>query len=634
MERQSVTGRVQTLLARALGLQQLLLVKQAAPVAETKPDRRSSLLLQDTGPEPQEPIWNYKKLLAFAETNWVLGMVFDAIIREALSPGWKKIPRFTKKCTNTGCGKEFQSAVTICDACQTAVRDPNADEGVRLDKLLKDPNPENELDAMLKSVLWQSLAVDDWYLSISYAETNVSLDANKQPASVKIAKQFWVEDSADIKIVADKRGRLGNGEYFCPRCYNKDDEGDVSYGPEQLNICPKCGGSLLQTAYIQMINGEIVARFAKDEIVHGNSGKNLPRLYGIPKLIRLLRIILTMGFIDRYNLAAYSSGNLKNIIAFPDMNQQQIDELQASIEAQLKAFKTDPETGERIRPNRSLWLGIKQTPSLLNTLPPSKDMQSLEWYKFYREAVAAVYSVTPVFVSIIESGKSGNNPRMQIDVQNRATIEWQQSVEQPFNNQILPAFAINDWLFKFNDVEPEDEEMDARIRLTNAQAANTYAAAGFTVKMDENGELEVSGEASRAVVGEAAAPGQTAGPADRPSIATPGGTLSQDSTISLSSDSLKKAREPAKRERLLGTGLAKLVREYHTGHISKDQASAKGQELIQRNFERLLEANKAELKRKLNMDIASLPSEVLLQLRKKQAEAVNDFNKVLDDAKG
>jgi hypothetical protein len=507
------------------------------PYATLVKERRSALMLQE-GVPTQAPEWNYEKLLTIAETNWVLRMVYDAIIREALSPGWRKDPKFVKKCTNSDCGKNFQTSVEVCDACNNPVRDPDPSQAKKFQALLDDPNPDNELDAILKSLMWQALAVDDWFLSINYGTAKVQMDtALGQPVKVRVAKEIWVEDSAYMKIAADKRGRLGNDEWFCPNCYNTS-QGDNHYGPDQ-KYCPTCMGQLVQTAYVQEMNGQIKARFARDEMIHGNNGKNLPRLFGKPKLIALIRALMTMQYMDRYNLAAYSSGNLKSIIAFPESDQAAIDELKARIESELETFKTDAETGERVRPNRSLWLGTKQAPSLLNTLPPSKEMQSLEWYKFYREAVAAVYSVTPVFVSIIESGRAGNNPRMQIDVQNRATIEWQQSFEQPINNQVLPAFGITDWQFKFNEVEPEDEERDSRIQLTRAQAANIYAAAGFEVKLDDQGELQVSGEAKRAVVGEAALGGETKPVGDLPSIEAPG-NLSQGLPRNLASKMKKK----------------------------------------------------------------------------------------------
>lgn len=495
------------------------------PRAELRKERRSRIageVMASIFAQVQEPDWDYAKLKELAEASWVMNMIFDAIIREALSPGWRSEAKFVSKCTSKDCGKEFQTETNPCDVCGVLTRAPDPKQRLKLDMFLEDPNPDNEWKQILRSLMWQSLAVDDWFLSVNYGTASLPYEdpmLGSQTVDIRVAKEVWVENSAEIKIVADKRGRLGNNEYFCPACYNSADHpGDTYYGPDQV-VCPICGITLLQTAYVQILDGQITSRFAKEEMIHGNRGTNLPRLFGKPRLVSLLRLILSMAYMDRYNLAAYSSGNLKGILSFPEMDQTGVDELKKSVETQLQEFKTDKETGEKTRPNLTLWLGTKQAPGLLSTMPPSRDMQTLDWYKFYREAAAAIYSVTPVFVSIIESGKSGNNPKMQIDVQNRATIEFQHDFEEPFNNQLLPLFGINDWLTKFNDVDPEDEERDARIMQLKAQAANTFAAAGFIVTIDENGEIDVSGEATRAVVGAAAGAGA---PQDQTSIATPG----------------------------------------------------------------------------------------------------------------
>jgi hypothetical protein len=475
--------------AKALGLVPLEILRKAQRTMMVNDATETIASGKVKGPD-----WDYVKLLDFAETTWLLRTIFDAIIREACGPGWGKAARFVVKCTKPECAKESNQAVAACPACGSPTRKPDEAQGVLLDKLLADPNPEHEFSQIVKSSMWQSLAVDDWFLSIAYAQSSVGIDPlTQEPVVVRRPTEIWVEDASAMKIMADKHGRLGSGQFFCPACYDKEDT-DIFYDAEQL-VCPKCSGALVQTAYVQEIDGKITARFAKDEIIHGNSGKNLPRLFGKPKLVSLLRLILAMQYLDRYNLTAYSQGSLKGILAFPEMDQDAIDEMYNSIEAQLTAFKTDQETGESVRPNRSLWVGVKQLPTQINMLPPSKDMQAIEWYKVYREAIAAVYSVTPVFISIIESGRTGNNPEMQIDVMNRATREWQQNFEEPFNHQLLPMFGIYDWEIQFAEIEVDDELRRQEIAQTKANAASIFAAAGFTVTLDEEGELVVTGKA-------------------------------------------------------------------------------------------------------------------------------------------
>jgi hypothetical protein len=472
--------------AKALGLVPLEILRKAQ--RSLMVDSASEII---GGARIREPDWDYRKLLDFAETTWLLRTIYDAIIREACSRGWDKVQKFVSKCTNPKCAAEFQVTTPTCTACGTVTRKPDAQQGVLLDRLLANPNPDHEFSQIIKSLMWQALAIDDWFLSVNYTEATVGTDpTTQQPIKLKTATEIWVEDASVMKIMANKRGQLGSDQYFCPQCYAATDS-DVYYGPDQV-VCPRCEGTLLETCYVQQLDGKITARFGKDEIIHNNSGKNLPRLFGKPKLVSLLRVILAMQYVDRYNLTAYSSGSLKSIVAFPEMNQTEIDEMYNSIEAQLTAFKTDPETGETVRPNRSLWVGTKLAPQQLNMLPPSKDMQTVEWYKIYREACASVYSVTPVFISIIESGRSGNNPQMQIDVMNRATREWQQNFEEPFNNQLLPTFGIHDWLLNFTEIEADDEYKRAQVSESKAQAALIWTNAGFTVSLDDDGELVIS----------------------------------------------------------------------------------------------------------------------------------------------
>jgi hypothetical protein len=448
-----------------------------------------------SGARLREPEWDYAKLLDFAETTWLLQSIYNAIIREVCSPGWHKTAKFVTKCTNLDCGQEFQQKVAACSNCKGTTRVPDAAQGLALDKLFQKPNSDHEFSQIIKSLKWQGLAVDDWFVSISYAESVVGTDPiTQQPVKIRTAKEIWVEDSATIKIMADKHGKLGSDEFFCPQCY--DEKETDEYFPEDQVICPHCNGSLVETCYVQELEGKITARFGKDEMIHNNSGKNLPRLFGKPRLVSLLRLILAMQYQDRYNMATYSKGELKNVVAFPEMNQDEIDEMYNAIDAQMSSFQVDPETGESTRPTRSLWVGVKQPPLQLPMLPPSRDMQAIEWYKIYREAIASVYSVTPVFIGIIESGRSGNNPQMQIDVQNRATKEEQQSLEEPFNNQLLPRFGIHDWIMEFGEVEVDDELRRAQINVQKANAANIYSTAGFTVTLDDQGELVVSGRAN------------------------------------------------------------------------------------------------------------------------------------------
>jgi len=136
--------------------------------------------------------------------------------------------------------------------------------------------------------------------------------------------------------------------------------------------------------------------------------------------------------------------------------------------------------------------GQESKPIRIPVMEDLRTMQSIEFYQLMNEAVSAVYGVTPVFVSVI--GPAGRNPRMQIDVQNRTTQDHQSNFSDLFNDELLSVFGITDWVLVFNSIEVKDELQDARAQHTKAATALTWVRAGFDVKIDELGNLLVTGE--------------------------------------------------------------------------------------------------------------------------------------------
>jgi hypothetical protein len=154
--------------------------------------------------------YNYRMLCVYALFNPVLRLVHDAIIREALKPRqngrcYDIIPRFVRKCEV--CGQEYQTEVERCEVkingkgtkCPGKTREPILEQKRKAEAFLENPNESSEIIDIFKSILRYSLAVDDWYISITSNPTAI-----------------YVEDSRHMRVVADELGRLGNGEYFCP----------------------------------------------------------------------------------------------------------------------------------------------------------------------------------------------------------------------------------------------------------------------------------------------------------------------------------------------------------------------------------------------------------------------------------
>jgi hypothetical protein len=77
----------------------------------------------------------------------------------------------------------------------------------------------------------------------------------------------------------------------------------------------------------------------------------------------------------------------------------------------------------------------------------------------------------------------------------------------------------------------------------------------------------------------------------------------------------------------LAGGLSRIIQDYHNGGFEKDTALAKGQQLIELHYTRVVDASKKQLNRQ------TLPPEAAKRLDAKRLQAVADFSRVLDDVK-
>jgi hypothetical protein len=300
-----------------------------------------------------------------------------------------------------------------------------------------------------------------------------------------------VEDSVFMRVCANKNGVLGNDEWFCPIC-TKDDPARVYKKGDRCQKHPDI--ELKETAYVHTVGKDVKARFARDEIIHGIQDAWLPGLYGNTKLVSCLRILMDIIAMDQWNLETYTEGKLAQILVFKGMTQSDVNELLTAAKAQKDKQETDPVTGDTKRKLRTLGLGSKDDVTKVDAMPPSEKMQNLDWWKLWREVICSMYGVTPVFVGIVESGKTGNNPRMQIDVQNNTTEQYQLAIEEPFNETLLPKLGVTDWLFKFNPIESKDEMQEITVLKTKVETVIEASRAGFQAELTDEGEVKISGK--------------------------------------------------------------------------------------------------------------------------------------------
>jgi len=421
--------------------------------------------------------WPYLLLKKYSNKHPFLRIVHGAIIREVVRNRWNVKEKFAKRCTV--CGREFEDLVEECPDCgpDALLRDPNPQEKKRLEAFLKDPNRDDEMVDIIKSILKDSLAVDDWYVS-------VSLVAPGQYA-------IYVEDAAEMFICADKHGRLGNGVWFCQKCWSPNNE-RVYKEPGQ---CPMCDATLKETAYVQKKEGNIKARFSREEIIHGNSDPWLPQLYGNSKVMAVLQELRTALAMGSFNFDTYASGHLAKLVLMEGESQNKATEIANAQKEQAEKVEIDRWTGRIGRKVRNMWIGTSGKVAVHDVMPDPEKMQSLDWMEFwFVKIVGAIYSVQPVMMNAPTRGPGGYFQRMQVVVQNDATREYQRGPEDAFNEQLLPLLDIHDWRFEFAEIEPRNEMEESQIWQVKVAAGLAAVQAGLKAELTDEGELKISGE--------------------------------------------------------------------------------------------------------------------------------------------
>jgi hypothetical protein len=589
------------------------------------------------------PKWNYVTIYAELVKSWVYRQIQRAITQEVMNTPVELEPNFAMKCD--ACLAEYDTEVEECKVCEgKSFTTPDLEQRKAAQELMDNPNSEYSFDDLMRSALGWHIMLDDVYLSIAYKDiprlhTEVDEETGEEKALLKEvtqAAEVFVEDSRYMFPVADEWGKLGNEEYFCPKHYDyKLDNYVVPNEDGSIPPCPECGGECLETAYVMMTGKQIRQRLSEKEIAMDNTDAMKPELQGNPKAIAVWKLFKTINNIDDLNEETYREGSVGGIITFPGMKQADLTRQKQKMETEiLKANSRDATTGQRTKSKKVhvIFLAVKEgtEPEFIPALPDSKEMEQLETYKLYRDSICAVYGVTPVFVSIIESGKSGNNPRMQIDVQKGTTQEHQAFLENLWNEKVLPLFGVTDWGIKFGAIEAVDDLREAQVWEHRANAAQTLTGLGFPVTFDEHGNLEVGLE-----------PEEEPAPEETPEQFEP-----EQEEAPMSDEVSPESGDwpvPPKRDNKFPDETAEALRVEleekflriiddvkSVGDAKKSYAAAK--EVMDEMFPRILESARVALAKTLESELPSIddiPADVMKKLRAQKNERMRDMRKLI-----
>lgn len=223
---------------------------------------------------------------------------------------------------------------------------------------------------------------------------------------------------------------------------------------ETMRVLANDHGEIM--AYPQIVDGSLASTFEPKEILHWKEGSDDYSLFGMGRLESLLGAIAVDLMADDHNrlLLEENNGRVPGYLVFEDSNQDELERLRDSIITQTAA---NPWAPVYLSGKVSQWIPTALT---------EKDINFTELKKEVRNKIMAVYGVTPMKVSIVETGKLAN-PEEQIEVANDTVRAEQQEAESVLNMKLIPLFKNSENLkFTFNPVE---EKIDDQLKLKDME---------------------------------------------------------------------------------------------------------------------------------------------------------------------
>jgi len=399
--------------------------------------------------------------------------VHNAIIREITNTPWEVKPLFNYKCIS--CGQTYdQKPDTGKCICGGDLKGPDQEQKKSFTNFIDNPNPEVDLYEIIRSYLKWVLSIDDAYISVSYIGRNKSgkMIISKKPLGL------FVENGLLIRKIEREDNEYG---YFCPICNIEEKEDSFS---KEHGICRKHKIPLWETSYALFQGGSVTRRYSKKEIIEGHFNRILPDKYGTPILLSCLNQVKSAHQIDLFNLDTFEKGKLGKIFAFGGTTQ-------AEVEAIGGRIKDLEEAARKLKKKiTNLFLSSPGDLKVFDVLDDPSKLEALEWHKYYRDLVFSCHGVMPVFAGSVESGKAGNNPGLQIEVQHDTTKAWMRVFTEPLNTVLANELGITDWYFDFEEVEIADDLEDAEIEKIRAETVAIYANSGYEVEFNDDGSLK------------------------------------------------------------------------------------------------------------------------------------------------
>ena len=420
------------------------------------------------------------ELTRFSDT---IGTVHFNIKKEIFRNGVDIKEKFALKCT--GCDKEFDHPLDICDDCKEAGKDyelitPDHNQKLILEANIKSCNDNNQKLLTVCEEFEDDLnTIDDGYVQCikDYYFNGSGILINSIPI------EFLRVSPLKIHIISDKSGRPG-----------RDSDGNViktclvHRRDKYINKdeCPRCGRELFKAMY-RGIDSEGKHIYYIDGEIYHTSKYNPSLTYGFSPLFSCWLKASTLMNMDRYMHDYYAKQRPPRGLLFVRTPNQ--GSLQKAWNWMLDMFKQNPHMippiaieGENLRGNQFV--------QFIDFMRSLDEMQFTQMREEFRRTIGAVYQVMPIFQADMSQGGGLNNEGMEITVTDRATESGQNIYNNGFIPWYLEQLGITDYELKLNPSKEKDEMADLLLENQKIQNARLMQSMGYDVTLNEDSEFE------------------------------------------------------------------------------------------------------------------------------------------------
>jgi len=428
----------------------------------------------------EPPPVNHETMLwawQFCQLHWMPITAIDKVALEStrVKGGFK--PNFARKC-NT-CGSESEESIDKCASCgSTDLREPDPSQLIFIRQVFERPDPDGSLSMRAMFYRWARYlwGVSNWYMHLRFpvcpsAREEVAHDHGvcMKPVAFDVLPSEFTLPYRSAPLA------------FCPTCYKPDrtKPGDF-YG----RVCEDCQRDRYRLVAFTRWNwqGRPVARYHRDEVIHGPINVSGDGVTGVPRIISIGNAVRAMFYSELWDADSYSKNSIPDsMLVVPGVSTPQV---------QL-AFRAASQDKSLDKSKRSLWaIGMPgqqaKEPKILHLIPDNQSMQREQMNRLHRGNIAAWAGVSEQTLGFTTPGKLGRETEL-LEVSENTVQAVQTALVEPINARLLPLYGVSDWHYELGSPKKDDLLRKADIQnkvLTNAQLVESL---GREAEISEDG---------------------------------------------------------------------------------------------------------------------------------------------------